>query len=101
MSVVFWTEQARADLAAIHAFIRQDSPHYASVVATRLIAATERLRQFPKSGRAVPEFEDPFIREVVHRPYRIVYRIVYRLVGADEVHVLTVHHSSQSLPFDI
>ena len=94
MSVVFWTEQARADLAAINAFIRQDSPHYASVVVIRVIAATERLTQFPKSGRAVPEFEDSFIREVVHRPYRIVYR----LVGADDVHVLTVHHSSQRFP---
>ena len=97
MSVDLWTEQARGDLAAIHTFINQDSPHYASVVVTRLIAATERLTQFPKSGRAVPEFGDPFIREVVHRPYRIVYR----LVGTDEVHVLTVHHGSQSFPVEI
>jgi toxin ParE1/3/4 len=49
---------------------------------------------FPESGRTVPEFEDPFVREVVHRPYRIVYR----LVGDDEVHVLTVHHSSKGFP---
>jgi hypothetical protein len=26
------------------------------------------------------------------------YRIVYRLVGDDQVHVLTVHHSSKSFP---
>ena len=97
MTVVLWTEQARADLASIHTFISQDSPHYASVVVTRLIAATERLAQFPKSGRAVPEFEDAFIREVVHRPYRIVYR----LVGANEVHILTVHHGSQPLPVEL
>ena len=97
MNVVLWTEQARADLAAIHTFISRDSPRYASVVVTRLIAATERLTQFPKSGRAVPEFEDLFVREVVHRPYRIVYR----LVGADEVHVLTVHHGSQRFPNEI
>jgi addiction module RelE/StbE family toxin len=95
--VVLWTEQARADLAAIRAFISQDSPHYASVVITRLIAATERLAQFPESGRAVPEFENPEIREVVHRPYRIVYR----LVGAHEIHVLTVHHASRSFPVEI
>jgi len=30
----------------------------------------------------------------VHPPYRIVYR----LVGIDEVHVLTVHHSFTGLP---
>jgi addiction module RelE/StbE family toxin len=91
---VLWTKQAQADLAAIRAFISQDSPHYASVIVARLIAATDRLIPFPESGRTVPEFEDPLVREIVHPPYRIVYR----LVGADEVHVLTVHHSSKSFP---
>ena len=94
MRVVLWTKQVQADLAAIRAFISQDSPHYASVIVSRLIAATDRLAPFPESGRAVPEFEDPLVREVVHPPYRIVYR----LVGIDEVHLLTVHHSSQSFP---
>ena len=97
MRVVLWTKQAQADLAAIRAFIRQDSPHYASVVVSRLIAATDRLVPFPESGRAVPEFEDPSVREVVHPPYRVVYR----LVGFDEVHVLTVHHSSQVFPAEL
>ena len=94
---MLWTEQARADMAAIHAFISQDSPHYASVIISRIIAATDRLVPFPESGRAVPEFEDPLVREVVHRPYRIVYR----LVGVDEVHVLTVHHSSQNFAIEL
>ena len=97
MRVVLWTKQAQADLAAIRAFISQDSPHYASVIVSRLIAATDRLAPFPESGRAVPEFEDPLVREVVHPPYRIVYR----LVGIDEVHVLTVHHSSQRFPAEL
>lgn len=97
MRTVLWTEQAQADLAAIRAFISQDSPHYASVIVSRIIGATDRLVPFPESGRAVPEFEDPSVREVVHRPYRIVYR----LVGVDEVHVLTVHHSSQSFPIEL
>lgn len=92
MRQVLWTKQAQADLAAIRAFISQDSPHYASVIVARLIAATDRLIPFPESGRIVPEFEDPFVREVVHRPYRIVYR----LLGHAEVHILTVHHSSKS-----
>jgi len=95
--VVLWTKQAQADLAAIRAFISQDSPHYASVIISRLIAATDRLVPFPESGRPVREFEDPLVREVVHPPYRIVYR----LVGTDEVHVLTVHHSSQSFPQEL
>ena len=97
MRVLLWTEQARADLAAIRAFITQDSPHYASVIIARLIAATDRLVPFPESGRTVPEFENPLIREVVLKPYRIVYR----LVGADEIHVLTVHQASQRFPTEL
>jgi toxin ParE1/3/4 len=84
-------------LAAIHAFISQDSPHYASVVVSRLLSATDRLERFPESGRTVPEFDDPFVREVVHPPYRIVYRIV----GRDQIHVLTVHHSSKKFPTEM
>ena len=97
MRVLFWTKQAQADLAAISAFISQDSPHYASVVITRLIAATDRLVPFPESGRTVPEFENPLIREVVLKPYRIVYR----LVDTDEIHILTVHHGSQRFPSEL
>ena len=97
MRTVLWTEQARADLAAIRAFISQDSAYYASVVVSRIIAATDRLAPFPESGRAVPEFGDPLVREVVHKPYRIVYR----LVGLHEVHMLAVHHSSQSFPSEL
>ena len=67
MRTVLWTEQARADLAAIRAFISQDSTHYASVIISRIIAATDRLASFPESGRAVPELEDALVREVVHR----------------------------------
>ena len=97
MRVLFWTEQARADLTAIRAFINQDSPHYSSVVIARLIAATDRLAPFPESGRTVPEFENLQVREVVLKPYRIVDR----LVGADEIHVLTVHHASQRFPAEL
>ena len=97
MRTVLWTEQARSDLAAIRAFISQDSPHYASIVVAQLIAATDRLVDFPESGRAVPEFNNPVVREVIHRPYRIVYR----LVGMDQIHMLTIHHGSQRFPSDL
>lgn len=94
MRTISWTEQARDDLQQIEAFISQDSPHYAAVVVARLIAATDRVARFPESGRIVPEWNQSDVREVVQRPYRIVYR----LVGADQLHVLTVHHGAQPLP---
>jgi addiction module RelE/StbE family toxin len=94
VTTIRWTDQAIGDLAAIRAFIRQDSPHYASVIVARLIRAVDRLKDFPKSGRVVPEFERNAVREIVERPYRIIYR----LVGDDEVHILTVHHGAKRLP---
>ena len=89
-----WTDQAIADLAAIRSFIEQDSPHYASVVVTRLIAAVDRLKDFPQSGRVVPEFAHNAVREIVERPYRIIYRRLHE----DEIHILTVHHAARQLP---
>jgi hypothetical protein len=47
VSEVLWTLQAQADLAAIRAFISQDSLHYASVVVARLIAAEVRGNDYP------------------------------------------------------
>ena len=89
-----WTLRAREDLSNIRAYITEQSPNYAALVVERVVSATDRLAQFPESGRAVPEFAHPDVREVIYRPYRIVYR----LVGRDEVHVLTVHHSARPLP---
>jgi len=89
-----WTGRARADLAAIQAFISRDSVHFAAVMVGRIIGATERLADFPESGRRVPEFGRSDLREVILRPYRIVYRLVAR----DQVHIIAVHHGSRLLP---
>jgi addiction module RelE/StbE family toxin len=90
---LFWTEQATADLAAIHAFISQNSPHFAAVIVRRLISAVDQLIAFPESGRTVPEYEDPGVREIVRREYRIIYR----LVGEEQIHIVTIHHGAKPL----
>jgi len=97
VTTVRWTERAQNDLAAIHAFVSCSSPHYASIIIRQLLAAVDRLQVFPESGRAVPEFANPAVREVVRTPYRIVYRIVSDVA----VHVLTVHHGAQPFPDDL
>jgi addiction module RelE/StbE family toxin len=97
VTTVFWTARAQADLAAIHAFIEADSPHFANVVIGRLIRAVDRLIDFPQSGRSVPEYSDGAIREVILSPYRIVYRIV----DSYTVHVVTVHHAARGDVADV
>jgi plasmid stabilization system protein ParE len=47
-------------------------------VGKRLVAAiierVEQLAMFPDSGRVVPEFDTPWLRELELPPFRIVYR---------------------------
>lgn len=55
MTQLWWSLQARHDLEANREYIAVDSPRYADLVVERIIAAVERLRAFPESGRVVPE----------------------------------------------
>ena len=73
MTSVKWSPESIRDVESIRAFIAQDSPAYAELVARRVVAAVERLKFFPESGRIVPERQDPQIREIIVVPYRIVY----------------------------
>ena len=92
MAEVRWTPQAVEDLEAIADFICQDSPHYASLLAMDILAATERLADFPNSGRIAPEANDPTLREVILGSYRVVYR-----VKQQAVEILTVYHGARLL----
>ena len=92
MAEVRWTAQALGDLEAITNFIAHDSTHYASLFVIDVFAATERLEQFPDSGRVVPEKNDPRIREIILGNYRIVYR--HR---ENVVELLTIHHGAMLL----
>ena len=92
MNRIHWTPQAADDLAGIHDYIGRDSPSAAQAVVVRLFTAIEMLEQFPRSGRVVPEFGRPDLRELV----RGQYRIVYRLVEAD-VQLIRIHHSARPL----
>ena len=88
-----WTTQAVEDMEAIRKFIANDSDAYADLVVARLLESVERLEQFPRSGRIVPELSDPQLREIIEAPYRIVYR-----VHDETVEILTVFRASRLLP---
>jgi plasmid stabilization system protein ParE len=60
-----------------------------------LISQTDRLQEFPEFGRMVPEYQDPNMREVVFRPYRIVYRINYELKRCE---ITRIWHSARGTP---
>ena len=82
-----WSPLSRDDLRDIVRFISCDSPQRAQAFALRLIAHAEILLEHPESGRMVPEYHVPHIREIIFRPYRIVYRVDHerRLVEISRV----------------
>lgn len=95
MAVVRWTLRARRDVRAIRDTIAQASPVYGRHVAQRLFDRADLLVDHPATGRRVPEYEHPDIRELVEAPYRIIYRFVE---GSGVADVLTVVHGRQRLP---
>ena len=62
---VIWAPRALAALEGIVEYIEKQSPANAASVAQRVVAAAERLADFPRMGRVVPEFEREDIREVL------------------------------------
>jgi toxin ParE1/3/4 len=87
-----WSEPAVEDLRNLHAYIAKDSAHYAALFVERLLEAAERLRDFPESGRHVPEIQAGNVRELIVQGYRIIYQN-----EGERVVVLTVVHGRRDL----
>lgn len=92
MAEVRWTPQAVDDLESIADFIARDSAHYARLFVIDILGSVDHLSDFPKSGRVVPELENPVIREIIQGNYRIVYRL-----KGQSVEILTVYHGAKLL----
>lgn len=74
MAQVIWAPSALDDVESIAEYIARDSVEMASLFVSRLFDATDRLQEFPSSGRIIPEINNPDCREVVYGTYRIMYR---------------------------
>ena len=72
---IILSPRAIRDLQEIVRYISFDNPGRAESFGRELIAKTRLLISFPEVGRAVPEFNEPSIREIIHHSYRIVYRV--------------------------
>lgn len=68
-------ESAFADLEAIRAwYIELGAPEVGDRLVREIVASIESLADHPDLGRIVPEFGQPFLRELIRPPFRIVYR---------------------------
>jgi plasmid stabilization system protein ParE len=91
--VIEWSQRARADIRDLEAYIAKDSPYYARRFVERVIASVEKLEEFPKIGRPLPEAEGrDDVRELIYQGYRIIY-----LIKPDRVFIVTLMHGSRDL----
>ena len=72
---VTWTESAWIDLEEVAEYIAKDSPHYAGAFVREVRDATRSLTDLAERGHPVPEFNDPSIRELFVRSYRLIYQV--------------------------
>ena len=88
---IVWSPLALERVEDIARYIAEDKPDAAVKWVDWLFSTVERLADFPKSGRMVPEVGSPRIRELISGTYRVVYSV------KDQVDILTVRRSSQLL----
>lgn len=92
MAELKWLPQALRDLELIEGYYLEVSPGYASVFVAGVFERVQALGNMSELGRIVPEINDPQIRELLHRGYRIIY---FYDASAESVEILTVTHSSK------
>ena len=90
---IIWSLWASDDLVSVAEHISRDSESYAATVVRELVAAARSLRVFAERGRRVPEYDDPSVRELIVRKYRLVYR-----VHPARVDVLRIIHGAREMP---
>ena len=73
---ITFSDSAVADLRSIRQwYADQQAAGVGERLVREVVGAVEQLSAFPESGRIVPEFGVPQLRELVHPPFRIVYRL--------------------------
>ncbi len=85
-----WSPLARRRLQDIHEYISQDRPRAAELLAMRILAAVDTLRNYPHLGR---KGSNPGTRELVigTTPYIVIYR-----VDPQQIRILTIWHGAQN-----
>ncbi|MGF1645009.1 MAG: type II toxin-antitoxin system RelE/ParE family toxin [Thiotrichales bacterium] len=68
------TESALEDLQAILGWYQRESvPEVGQRLVDDILNQAEQIADHPHSGRMVPEFQNPKLRELIRPPFRIVY----------------------------
>ena len=70
-----FADAAFVDLEALRSwYAEQDIPEIGARLLREIIDSIEVLAEHPETGRIVPAFEQPLLRELIRPPLRIAYR---------------------------
>ncbi|MBH8575798.1 type II toxin-antitoxin system RelE/ParE family toxin [Nostocaceae cyanobacterium CENA369] len=89
---VVLSSKAVGDLEAIVRYIAASNPEAARKLGQQLLQKVSQLREFPFQGQKVPEFDDPNIRQLILKPYRIIYRVEE---DSEQISIARFWHSAQ------
>lgn len=89
-----WTTPASRALERIVDYIAGENPQAAFKVAARILSAVGQLSDFPRLGRR-GRVNETFELVVAGLPFIVPYRI-----SANEIHILSVYHTSRRWPAD-
>lgn len=92
MEVIF-TERFLSRVEEYSDYIALNNVSAAIKWAEQIFDYCRQLRSNPESGRMVPEFRRPEIRELIHGNYRLIYE-----VKSSHIDMLTIWHGRQQLP---
>ncbi len=81
---------AMEDMRSIKTSIAKDNPKVAIEMIKRIRAAVIHLKDFPNSGRIIPETANPQLREVIISNFRVMYRITDSTINCLQSEAL--HH---------
>lgn len=88
---VTFSESAVRDLQELMEwYAAQSASEVGESLVRDVFASVDQLAAFPASGRVVLEFDQPWLRELVRPPFRVVYR-----VDGDRVRVVRVWRSGR------
>lgn len=69
---VIWSATAQFRLDEIYSWIDADDKDAAVKWIAKIVDRADQIAAFSMSGRVVPEFNMPQIREIMEGPYRII-----------------------------
>jgi toxin ParE1/3/4 len=73
---ISFAESAVRDLEAVRDwYLSRSAPEVGERLIREIVACVDQIADFPESGRVVPEFDQPWLRELIRPPFRIVYRL--------------------------